>query len=269
MDARDTAETPPVDWWQGFFDSDYLRLWSELTPVSRTEEEADGVWKLLGLAPGARILDAPCGYGRVAAALARRGARVLGVDLSATLLGEAARRRGDLPSEQLAYLRHDLRVPLAADVPHAAGGFDAAVNVFTSLGYGSEADDLAILRTLAGAVRPGGHVLVETMHRDAVAVFLAKGVRPAQRYADGTLLVEEPRLDPVAGRIETAWHWAGPHGAGVKRASIRIYTITELVRLLERAGLVFEAAHAGCTPEPFRAAGAELGGRVGLLARRP
>jgi hypothetical protein len=81
--------------------------------------------------------------------------------------------------------------------------------------------------------------------------------------------VEEPHLDPVTGRVETAWHWSGPRGAGVKRASIRIYTITELVRRLERAGLAFESAHAGCTPEPFRATGPDLGGRVGLLARRP
>ena len=49
--------------------------------------------------------------------------------------------------------------------------------------------------------------------------------------------LEEPRFDPVAGRVETTWFWSGPRGSGQKSASIRVYTITELVRLLERVRL--------------------------------
>ncbi len=40
------------------------------------EQEAAGLWGLLGLTEKARVLDAPCGYGRLSIALARRGARV-------------------------------------------------------------------------------------------------------------------------------------------------------------------------------------------------
>lgn len=39
---------------------------------------------------------------------------------------------------------------------------------------------------------------------------------------------------------------------------------SRLVRLVERAGLRFRAAHAGCTTEPFG-----LDGRLGLIAERP
>ncbi len=133
---------------------------------------------------------------------------------------------------------------------------------------GTEEDDLAILQTLRAAIRPSGLVFVETNHRDLMAAFLARGVPPSQRLPDGTLIVEDPRFDPISGRMETCWYWSGPAGQGKKLASLRVYTATELIRLLERAGLRYRSAHRGCSPEPFRAEGPDLGGRLGLLAER-
>lgn len=251
------------EWWQEFFDAEYLRLWGQGDASgSVAAAQADGLWSLLGLQAGSRVLDAPCGYGRLSRPLAERGAIVLGVDQSQALLEHAERERGNLPASQLRYVRHDLRQPLADE------GFDCAVNIFTSLGYGSEEDDLAILSGLGGAVRPGGLVFVETNHRDLMASFLARGVAPSQRLPDGTLVVEDPRFDPVSGRLETCWYWSGPAGHGSKRASLRVYSATELVRLMQSAGLRFRSAHRGCSPEPFRAEGPDLGGRIGLLAER-
>jgi SAM-dependent methyltransferase len=226
------------------------------------DEEAAALWRILGLSPGARVLDAGCGYGRVSLPLARLGAHVLGVDQSATLLAEAERRRSDLDPEQLRYQRRDLRVPLGES------GFDVALSLFSSLGYGEEADDAAILGTIAAAVKPGGKVAIDTAHRDVLVARLAREQVPAHRLPDGTLLLEEPRFDPVAGRVETTWFWSGPRGSGQKSASIRVYTITELVRLLERVGLRLEAALHPGTGAPFSPAGPMLGGRVLLVGIR-
>jgi len=246
-------------WWERFFDEDYLRLWAGATRAG--DEEASALWRILELAPGCRLLDAGCGYGRVSLPLARLGARVLGVDQAAPLLAEAERRRGDVPPEHLRYLRHDLRTPLTES------GFDAALSLFSSLGYGSEDDDAAILRTLAAAVRPGGKVAVDSMHRDVLAARFARDAVPAHRLPDGTLMVEEARFDPVAGRVETTWFWAGPQGSGRKEMSVRVYAITELVRLMERAGLRLQAAlHP--SGAPFSPAGPMLGGRVLLVGVR-
>jgi SAM-dependent methyltransferase len=250
------------DWWQAFFDADYVRLWAQSEVPDSTAAQVGGLWSLLGLQEGRRVLDAPCGYGRLSRPLAERGAIVLGVDQSQALLEHAEGERGSLPTSRLRYLQHDLRKPLGEE------GFDCALNVFTSLGYGTEEDDLAILETLRAAVRPGGLVFVETNHRDVMAAFLARGVPPSQRLPDGTLIIEDPRFDSISGRMETCWYWSGPAGQGKKAASLRVYTATELVHLLECTGLRFRSAHRGCSPEPFRAEGPDLGGRIGLLAER-
>jgi SAM-dependent methyltransferase len=247
-------------WWQSFFDEDYLHVWGT-DRKERTAREVEALWTLLALQPGSRLLDAPCGYGRLSQPLAARGAHVLGVDQSAPMIAHAERNRDGIGSDRLRYRQHDLRTPLDD------GGFDAAINIYSSLGYGSEADDLAVLATLRRAVHKDGRVFVETMHRDVAATYLAREVRPAERLSDGTLVIEQPRFDAVAGRVETVWYWSGPRGAGEKRASIRMYTITELVALMARAGLELISAHQGCSPAPFKAEGPDMGGRVGLLAR--
>ncbi|HEU4367633.1 MAG TPA: class I SAM-dependent methyltransferase [Methylomirabilota bacterium] len=249
-------------WWESFFDADYVRLWEGIEAPGATERQVAGLWEVLGLKPDSLVLDAPCGYGRISRALAERGARVVGVDRAADLLAEAERRRGDLPADRLRYLNYDLRAPLTES------GFDVALNIFSSLGYGTQADDVAVLSTLRAAVRPGGLVFVETMHRDRAAIGLSQQQRFAHRLPDGTLVVEEPRLDPVPGRIESTWYWSGPGGSGQKRASFRVYTTTELVAILESAGLRLRSVHNGCSPEPFVAPGSAIGGRLGLLAVR-
>jgi SAM-dependent methyltransferase len=257
-----TIESEAPDWWQTFFDADYLRLWEGMSDATRTEREVAGLWDLLELHSGSRLLDAPCGYGRIARGLAQRGAVVLGVDFAASLLAEAERRRGEVPADHLTYRRHDLRDPLPD------GDFDIALNIFSSLGYGTEADDVAILATLRSAVRPGGRVFIETMHRDKAVMFLSQSERHAYRLEDGTLFIEEPKFDALSGRVESMWYWCGPGGSGRKRSSLRVYSATELARLLAAAGLRVESIHNGCSREPFVSAGPGMSSRLGLLAIR-
>lgn len=140
--------------------------------------------------------------------------------------------------------------------------------MFSSIGYGTVDEDLAIFRTLRSAIRPGGRVLIDTMHRDAVAALFSRGAIPAQRLADETLIVEEPTFAVLSGRVNTTWYWSGPAGHGSKSASLRIYTVTELIQLLESSGLRFVSAHAGCSKQEFKAEGPEMGGRIALLMER-
>src|SRR5271165_6405494 len=250
------------EWWTDFFDADYFRVWGNFTNAERTAGEVDGLWQLLGLRESSRLLDAPCGFGRLSRPLAERGAIVVGVDQSKTLLQHAESQRGNVGTGRLRYLHQDLRQPLPES------GFDAAINMFSSLGYGTEEDDLAILRNLRTALRPGGLLLVETAHRDLNIVNLVRGSGMSQRLPDGTLVIHEPSFDPIAGRVSVTWFWSGPGGSGQKSASIRSYSATELVALIERAGLRFRSAHRGCSPQPFNFGPPDFSARLGILAER-
>ena len=249
-------------WWETFFDQDYLRVWGQMFTKEASAQQAAELWSMLDLEPGRRLLDAPCGFGRLSRPLALLGATVLGVDQSETLLAAAEGQRGELPPERLRYLRHDLREPLPET------GFDVACNIFTSFGYGTEEEDVSIFRTLRGAVRPGGRVVVETNHRDLMCAFIARGSKASKRMPDGTLFVDEPEFDAISGVVHLNWYWSGPAGAGEKHAEWRCYTPTQIVGLLERAGLRFEGAYQGLSKIPYRAEGPEVGGRLAVVAVR-
>ncbi|MEW2444248.1 class I SAM-dependent methyltransferase [Micromonospora marina] len=135
------------------------------------------------LPPGARVLDAGCGTGRVAAALAARGHDVVGVDADPTLV-EAA--RADHPGPR--FLVADL-----AELDLAAQGeaepFDAAVlagNVMVFVAPGTERD---VLGRVAAHVRPDGLVVVGFATdrgypvADLDADAIAAGLRPEHRFA--------------------------------------------------------------------------------------
>ncbi|OZV83658.1 SAM-dependent methyltransferase [Micromonospora echinospora] len=100
--------------------------------------------------PGARILDAGCGTGRVGAALADRGHTVVGVDADPVLV-EAA--RADHPGPT--WLVADL-----AELDLPGEPFDAAVvagNVMAFLAPGTERE---VLRRIAAHLRPDGVLVV-------------------------------------------------------------------------------------------------------------
>lgn len=252
--------------WKTFFDADYARLWASMLTPERNAREAAAIWDLTGMRPNTRVLDAPCGNGRIARELAARGAIVVGVDQSKDLLDEAERTRGDINTTHLRYVQHDLRNPI--DLGDEEPPFDVALNVFSSLGYGDEIDDHAILTTLAKALHPGGTLVLDTMHRDLLVSKLARGVAIEHTLPDGTRFWETPQLDAAAGRVHNTWYWDGPAGRGQKSLSFRLYAIPELIRLIERAGFTIQSVNAGLTAEPYKAVPPEMGTRVAIIASR-
>ena len=83
------SDTPWFGEEAGFFGPGYLVAYEDILPVERTQQEAAFLEKALALQPGAKILDMPCGHGRHAVALAKRGYSVTGVDLNNFFLQKA------------------------------------------------------------------------------------------------------------------------------------------------------------------------------------
>lgn len=63
----------PKEWWEDFFDGITLDFWRQAFTGEHNRAESDFLEKVLELRPPARILDVPCGEGRLSRELASRG----------------------------------------------------------------------------------------------------------------------------------------------------------------------------------------------------
>jgi SAM-dependent methyltransferase len=213
--------------WDAFFDSDYIRAYEPVLGDESTRAEAVGAMALAGVAPGAEVLDCPCGYGRHALVLAELGYRVTGVDISETQLGEARRRRGG--DEMPALVAADYR-----DLPFADASFDCAVNLFTSLGYWGRDNDVRALAELRRVLRHDAPLIVETAHRDR----LAARFRPSswQELPGGALSLDENEFDLVEGVVHMRQVLVRGGASHTRRATHRMYSVTEFVEMAHAAG---------------------------------
>jgi ubiquinone/menaquinone biosynthesis C-methylase UbiE len=229
-----------LPWWRTYFDERYFEMHDPLFNEVRSRREVSGMRELLGLRFGARVLDAPCGWGRHAALLAEAGLRVIGADLSLDLLRHAPRKLLG-PADQ-----HDAADPdghsppayTAADIrslPFADGSFDAVLNVFTSLGlFLDDAEDIRALREARRVLKRGGALLLESMHRDDVIAAYAE--KDAWSLPDGTRVRVRRRFDPVSGISRERLSWRRGDQQGRKSHAMKLRTATELDALLRAAG---------------------------------
>jgi 2-polyprenyl-3-methyl-5-hydroxy-6-metoxy-1,4-benzoquinol methylase len=72
---------------------------------------------LLGPVGGLRVVDVACGHGRISRELARRGADVVGIDISGTLIGKARQTEQEEPLG-IRYIQADVTAQLP---PHRPG----------------------------------------------------------------------------------------------------------------------------------------------------
>lgn len=223
------TSAPP--WWQTFFDHTYLHLWPpNLNPDRPPPEEVAGIMSLLQPQPGASFLDVPCGHGRIAVPLARRGFRVTGLDWSEPLL-DLGRQAATQAAVTVEWHRADMRdIP-----PEWAGRFDYVVNIFNSFGYfDHESENQRVLEGVARALKPGGRFLIDTSNRDAVVS------RYQPRYwhqRDEFFVCEERQFDPIRGVNSTIVRWDEAGKRREIRFEVRPHTPTELTRMVQAAGL--------------------------------
>lgn len=246
------------DWTKSFFKPEIFTPGSP-DAVAAAADETAFLWKALGLKKGSRVLDIPCGTGRHAVRLARRGASVLGVDITESYLREARKAAGKLPNVR--FVRGDMRrIPLKNE-------FDAAINLWTSFGYfDTPAEDVKVLRGIARALKPGGLFLIDTA--DITTIRKRFQARSWNKRADGAYVLEDAVYvggwDP---RVVNTWT--------VLRAGKPERRSRFVVRAYDRARLSAALRKAGLTPMKFwtgltfdEGAAGPAGARLVVLSRK-
>ena len=149
---------------------------------------------LAGVEPGAEVLDCPCGFGRHAP-----------------------------------LVRADYR-----SLPFASASFDCALNLFTSLGYLGRDGDIQVLAELRRVLRPGGALLLETMHRDRLARIFAP--RRWDPLPDGSFFLQEREYDWATETVATRHLIVGNGDPVERRFVLHAYTVTERVAIARESG---------------------------------
>jgi SAM-dependent methyltransferase len=246
----------PSEWYESFFSPLALQFWRAVIPPEATRGEVDFVERALGLPRPGQLLDLPCGEGRHALELARRGHEVTGIDLSPYAVARAmdeARRTG---------VSAELRVGDTRSPP--PGPFDGVCCLGNSISYLSHEDLRAFLRGVHAAVRPGARWVVDT---GTAAESLLPKLSASDRIleAAGIRFEIRQRYDAIEGRL----HQEATLVRGEEREegciSYGVYTVAELRRLFLDAGWSVAGVHGALDGRPFA-----LGDpRLLLVAERP
>ena len=235
--------TSTPETWDAFFNDFYLRAYADDERDAEAGEQALAAARLAGCPDDGELLDAPCGFGRHAIPLARAGFRVTGVDRSTVLLDEARRRAGG--ERWPKFVNADYR-----ELPFKDASFDAALNLYTSLGYLGDEEDTRALASIRRVLREGGRLVIETMHRDRLVQMVSD--RHWRLMGEGRLLLEQSTFDPASGVAQTTQTLIDGGGQRESRTfSVRVYTATELLAMLERAGFSEAKAYGTFEGDPF------------------
>ena len=192
---------------------------------SLRDVEDEAVREAVGDVRGLDVLHVQCHLGLDAVTLARRGARVTGVDFSPVSIRRAA-ELAERCGVEVEYVEAD-----STQLPASLHGrFDLAYATIGVLCWIADLD--AWMRSVRSTLRPGGRLVLVELHPLLVMVDSTEPLRLDMPYAfDGPHEFAEPES------------YAGVSPAGDGRNVSYAHSLGEVVSAATRAGLRIEALH--------------------------
>lgn len=214
-----------------YFDRTASETWERLTsdaPVSkirqtvragRDQMRAKLLYRLPRNLHGQRVLDAGCGAGQMSVELARRGAEVMAVDISSSLLDVARRRTPDELAGRIQYLTGDM-------LDDQLGHFDHVVAMDSLIHY-APGDIVQALSRLA--LRTSSSIQFTVAPRTPLlgAMHTVGKIFPRNDRSPAIQPVAESRLRREVARELTLGRWKLPPSERVKSG----FYISQAMRL--------------------------------------
>jgi SAM-dependent methyltransferase len=218
-----------ADWFEQ--DDFWAAFESIMFPPERFEAaigQVTNLSEMLALRPGTRVLDLCCGPGRHSVELAQRGMIVTGVDRTARYL-DRARNRAEAAGVEVELVKSDMREFVRPE------SFDAAINLFTSLGYFEDSqDDLKVVKNVCDSLVEGGRFVIDTIGKEIICRIFVE--RDWHRVSDGTIMLEERSPAPDWSRMDNTWTLIKDGQTREYHFSHRLFSAVELCELCKQAG---------------------------------
>jgi SAM-dependent methyltransferase len=243
------------DWTRKLFDRTYIKTEGSGLHLQLTRHECRLAIKLLELKPSDHILDLACGHGRHSLELARQGfEHVTGLDFSAVAIEQA---QASAVGTNAQFILGDMR-NLGFE-----NEFDAVFSFYNSIFYWDDQTHLTIFQGIYRALKPGGRFLLDSynpfliVHNRLIQQHRVFGRMLRIRQQLGKLSIwlrnsirnrGQPKawhktiaqFDPKTGIMRGVKHFHTGSEVETHPLELRMYTFTEVKRLLEQAGFEVE-----------------------------
>jgi len=213
------------DWYKTFF-----KTFGILQPIfytsEQTKKQADFIFEILNLKRGSKVLDVPCGNGRIAFELAKKGCVVTGIDFNENMIGEAKQ------VSKKRKLKINFHICDMRKIPWK-NKFDSVICWWGSFGYFDDKGNKDFIKDVSTSLKKKGKVIIDTHIMET----LLPKYQPMGWVKFGNYKVlEERRFDFVNGRIDVDWTFIKDGKEIIQTSSIQMYTYKELTSLLEKYG---------------------------------
>ncbi|BDB99159.1 class I SAM-dependent methyltransferase [Saccharolobus caldissimus] len=213
------------DEWIKIFESDFyvremIKVWDEGEKWANWIDEVVNKYKL-----DKKVLDVPCGIGRVSYFLAKKGYDVTGIDISEKMINIA---KSNIQNGK--FIVGDMR-----RLNEIIGNekYDLVINIYNSLGYYSEEDDLKILESIRLSTKK--LAVINLDNRDYIIYN-----KPSEYYTfiPPYLVYSKVEFEPETSRLKVyRKYYMDNKEVGEINYSQRLYSIHEVLTLLKKAGL--------------------------------
>jgi SAM-dependent methyltransferase len=227
------------NWQVDFFRGVALELWRRVMSPEQTRTEVEFLERVLRIAPGAQLLDVPCGNGRHALEFAARGYPMTGVDLSEEFIAEVRQA-----SAKGRWVLGDM-----CELPWVSE-FDAAYCFGNSFGYLNRADAGRFLSAIAKALKRGGRFAVDT---GMAAESILPGLLKTRWHKAGDIfMLSQNQYHPAEGRLDIEYTFIQGGSVETRPTSSYVFTVAAMCRMHAEAGLKAVELLGSTAGEPFQ-----------------
>ena len=187
---------------------------------------------VLVLRPGERLLDVACGSGVHAMRLARQGIYVVGLDIAPSLVRYCTERATAEGLSNVVFVEGDMRA-----LPFYEA-FDALTVLGTSFGFFDDETNQRVLKGLARAIKPDGRLLLQLS--DPITFVEQQKHRYYWRERPEGIYWTEAWFDPATFISHGVFRFTDNDGITHlwdDHEQVRLYTLPELRRMFDKAGL--------------------------------